>query len=270
MSDLPFVTEIAYSVQNEDYQTELAVLERVYAGRPLRVLMVASSGENALSILTQPNVASVAALDLNPALIHLCELRRAALEHLSRDDQLRLLGAHPAHLRTEDAAARLALFDSISAHLPEHSRAYWLARRDADVAFGLQHVGRNDQLMSEFCARLRAAGFAPLQRSLHEQDLPAWCAVHEQVATAEHGQFDLISLSNIPDWMSAEQFAQVAMQARACLRDGGALLARTASGNTAVGEAMARHLLVDAEFDAALARIERGPWFRTISAGLKR
>jgi hypothetical protein len=36
-----FRSEITYSVQNEDYRTELAVLRHIYRGAPLRVLMIA-------------------------------------------------------------------------------------------------------------------------------------------------------------------------------------------------------------------------------------
>jgi S-adenosylmethionine:diacylglycerol 3-amino-3-carboxypropyl transferase len=84
MDQPSFRSDIFYSVQNEDYRTELAVLERVGGARQ-RVLMVASSGENALSLLTQETIAAVDAVDLNPAQLRLCELRRAAAEQLTRD-----------------------------------------------------------------------------------------------------------------------------------------------------------------------------------------
>jgi hypothetical protein len=84
----PFKSALAYSVQNEDYETELEVIRRMDRAAPLRVLLVASSGENALSVLTQDRVGEVWAVDLNPAQIHLCELRAAAVSALSRDDQL--------------------------------------------------------------------------------------------------------------------------------------------------------------------------------------
>lgn len=51
MENPPFKSDIFYSVQNEDYQTELTILRRIYQGIPLRILMVASSGENTLSLL---------------------------------------------------------------------------------------------------------------------------------------------------------------------------------------------------------------------------
>jgi S-adenosylmethionine:diacylglycerol 3-amino-3-carboxypropyl transferase len=368
MNEVPFITEIAYSVQNEDYLTEMAVLSRIDSGRPLRVLTVASSGENALSFLTQQNVERVDALDLNPSQIHLSELRLVALERLSRDEQLRLFGAHPGYARAGDDAARLALFDQISPHLPEAQRVYWQAHRETDIAFGVHHVGRNDQLMRAFRVALHEAGFEPLHQKLHEADLPAWQAAYTRVGTPDRirevfgiqaealaqkiagivgrlgechfrflqrpdalrnpfvttvfadsyataagelgyplylqaaGQealrrsgarnrlrlhvsnmisgmqalaeeadlYDLISISNIADWMTAEQFAGVAAMARDCLRDDGVLLARTASGNTVIYDAMAQFLHVDDAFNRALTLVERGPWFRAISAGFKR
>jgi hypothetical protein len=62
-----FRSDLFYSVQNEDYRTELAVLKRVHRGAPLRVLMVASAGENPLSVLADPMVGEVHAVDTNPA-----------------------------------------------------------------------------------------------------------------------------------------------------------------------------------------------------------
>jgi hypothetical protein len=51
----------------EDYQTELAVLRRIQCDSPLRVRIVAASGENALSLPTQDIVAEVNAVAVNPA-----------------------------------------------------------------------------------------------------------------------------------------------------------------------------------------------------------
>jgi S-adenosylmethionine:diacylglycerol 3-amino-3-carboxypropyl transferase len=361
----PFKSDIFYSVQNEDYQTELAVLRRMQRSEPLRVLLVASSGENALSLLTQTFVASVDAVDLSTAQVQLCELRRTALEQLSRDEQLRLFDALPALNGSE--GERLALYDRVRPHLPDASRAFWDARREREIAFGVQHVGRNDVLMREIVTRLYAAGFAPLQRPLKVEELPAWQAVYCEVMTPAyildlfglpseglaariagaanhlsachfralqkshaardpfvttvftgayattggedglplylqmqgqaalqrlgthgrlrlhsgnmieqmtalaqaHGAFDLISLSNIADWMSDAQFAGVVTQARECLREGGALLARMGTGSTMIVDVMAQHMHTDNTFNVELLNVERGPWFRTIAVGFR-
>jgi S-adenosylmethionine:diacylglycerol 3-amino-3-carboxypropyl transferase len=83
------------------------------------------------------------------------------------------------------------------------------------------------------------------------------------------GGFDLISISNVADWMDEPQLAAVVADMQACLNPGGALLARTVRDGRMIAEAMGRHLAVDDAFNAQLAEIERGPWFRTISAGFR-
>lgn len=367
MVNPPFKSDLFYSVQNEDYRTELAVLDQIYRDAPLRVLMAASSGENALSLLTQATVADVVAVDINPAQLHLCELRRTASEFLTRDEQLRLLGADPAIAPGEGQAERLDLYDQVRPHLPEPARSFWNERREREIAFGLQHVGRNDVCMHDIQAGLRAAGFESLNRPLRDEELPAWRTVytdlftpayiqdlfglpsaglaekiagiagylgechfralqqpqpernpfvttafansyataagddglplylqlHSQAAlrqlgtrerlqlesgnlvekmstmTAAYGPFDLISISNIADWMNEEQFGALVTQAKHCLNPGGALLARTATGRSMIIEVMGQYLFIDQAFNARLPQIERGPWFRTIAAGCR-
>lgn len=356
----PFKSDIFYSVQNEDYQTELAVLNHLQNGAVRRVLMIASSGENVLSLLTQEIIASIDAVDLNPAQIHLCQLRRTALEHLTRDEQFGLLGVDSL----TDEAERLALYDRVCPHLPESTRTFWDTRRERELAFGLHHVGRNDVMMHDIQAGLHTAGFAPLQRPLSDAELPVWQSIYTELFTpayvvelfsfpealaakfsslayllgdchfhalrqpqpehnpyittvfanayaaaagedgfplylqeqgqtalrrlgtrerlrlhagnlleqmpmlaAAYGPYDLISLSNIADWLNETQFGAVVAQAKACLNPGGALLARTATGQPMIQQVMAQHLHTDSSFNQELAHIERGPWFRTIAVG---
>jgi S-adenosylmethionine-diacylglycerol 3-amino-3-carboxypropyl transferase len=362
----PFRSSISYSVQNEDYRSELAVLDRLERD-DLRVLMVASSGENVLSVLTQYSVASVDAVDLNPAQIRLCELRQAAIIRLSRDEQLRLLasdGSSPEDGRN----ARLALYERVRPHLPDDARAFWDERRDHDLAFGVHYVGRNDVSNHDLQDALSMAGFAPLERLPHEEDLPAWKSAYTNLFTPTYirdlfglpsdalamkiagiasylgechfnavrrpdanlnpfvttvfanryatdageaglplylqkqgqealqrqgtdrrlrlhignllhaiptiaeadGVFDLISISNIGDWLNDEQMNDLVLSARANLQEGGALLVRTATGRTTLVDAMRPHLHVDDAFNTELAQIERGPWFRVTAAGFKR
>lgn len=362
-----FKSDIFYSVQNEDYQTELAVLRRIYKGSPQRVLMVASSGENALSLLTQDTIAQVHAVDINPAQLHLCELRRAALEHLTRNEQLLLLGADPLLLGAVGASERLSLLDQILPHLPESVRDFWNERRHREVTFGIQHVGRNEVAMHDIQRHLQAAGFAPLERPLKDDELPAWKAVYIELMTPayihdlfglpseglaakiagiagylgechfralqqpqpEHnyflttvfansyaraagdgglplylqtqgqtalarfgtqerlylhpgnileqmkpltttyGPFDLISISNIADWLSDTQFSTTVNQVSDYLKLGGALLARTGTGSRMIIEVMGQHMQMEETFNADLLQVERAPWFRTIAAGFR-
>ncbi len=84
-----------------------------------------------------------------------------------------------------------------------------------------------------------------------------------------YGPFDLISISNIADWMTDAQFGAFVVQAHSCLAPGGALLARTATGSTMIREVMAARMQFDPAFDAKLLEVERGPWFRTIAVGFR-
>ena len=179
----PFKSDIFYSVQNEDYRTELAVLEWARARRAIACADDCPSGENVLSVLTRDTVAGVDAVDLSPAQLLLCELRRTALEHLTRDEQLHLLGADPSIRRAEGEAERLALYDRIRPFLPEPAREFWDARRAHELAFGVHHVGRNDAAMHDIQAGLHAAGFEPLKRPLGADELPGGVAngVHQSV-----------------------------------------------------------------------------------------
>lgn len=360
----PFRSDLFYSVQNEDYRTELALLEQTGAANP-RVLCVASSGENALSLLAQG--ASVDAVDINPAQLHLCELRRAATSHLARNEQLAALGADPATAGAPGARDRLALYERLRAHLPEASRTFWDQRREHEIAFGVQHVGRNDIAMADLRDGLRAAGIEPLRRRPRDDELPTWQAVYTRTMTpgyiqdlfglpsaalaeriagisaylaeqhfhaarrphperdpfvttvfaaayavaagdeglplymqphsyqelrrpgalarlrlhagnilermpelaGRHGPYHLISISNIADWMSDEQFADTVGSALACLAPGGAVLARTATGRPMIIDVMRRSARVPPGVEAELAQVERGPWFRVIAAGFR-
>ena len=89
------LTEVLYAQVHEDPLLELRVIDRLLSlrPRPLRVALVASGGCTALTLLSHPSVAGLEAIDLNPAQLHLTELKRRALALLSLDDPLSLLGA---------------------------------------------------------------------------------------------------------------------------------------------------------------------------------
>ncbi len=346
----PFRSAIFYAVQNEDYLTELTVLRRIFTGTPLRVLLVASSGENALSLLSQDFVAEVCAVDLNPAQLHLCELRMRGVDRLSRDEQLALFGADPTTVGPPGAAQRMALYEHLRPVLSAPARAFWDERREQEIAFGLQHVGRNEVCMHDLQDALGAADFAPLQRPVRDEELPAWQAVYSELMTpayirdifglpsealaakiagiaahlgeshfrslqeagadrnpfvttvfanayaraaGEHGYplylqhtgqaalrrlgiparldliqgnvleqmpllaatqpFDLISLSNIADWMTEAQFVAAIDLALRCLKRGGAVLARTAAPSSMIVNVIRRQMAFDPQFNEQLS-----------------
>ena len=171
----PFRSVLSYSVQNEDYATELAVLRQCYCGTPQLSAAHRCSGENLLpSLLTHESVAEVCAVDINPAQVQLCELRRTASEQLTRDEQLRLLGADGSGAGADwgcGAAGALSAPFALTCRPPRGCSGTHASTQE--LAFGVQHVGRNDVLMHDLQDRLQAAGFAPLRRPLTDPELPA-------------------------------------------------------------------------------------------------
>jgi S-adenosylmethionine:diacylglycerol 3-amino-3-carboxypropyl transferase len=182
----PFQSDIFYSVQNEDYRTEMAVLRRLEPYAPLRVLMIASAGENLLSLLTMETVGSIEAVDMIPAQLQLCELRQSAVEHLTRDEQLRLFGSDASTPGPAGQTVRLDLYDRLRPHLSESCRAFWDAHRKTDVAFGLHHVGRNDRIWHDVQKRLQAAGFDPIRRPPTVDEQASWEAIYSEVMTVDY------------------------------------------------------------------------------------
>lgn len=362
----PFQSDVFYSVQNEDVNTELAVLQQIGHAHQ-RVLMIASAGENVLGLLCQPEVAHVDAVDLSLAQIHLCHLRCIAVQHLSRDEQLALLGCDPARAGSAGSAERWLLYDRLLTALPAETRAFWDARRADEIAFGVHHVGRNDCLMQDLVAALAEVGIAPLEDDPTSIDPIQWLNAYARVLTPEHlqrrfgfpnpavatrlaaltphlaaqhlralrqldagrnpyvttvfargyamlageaglpdylqhngqaalhrlgidtrlalhhgnlltlmpqlaaqgGAYDLISLSNIADWMDEAQIQALVEAARTCLRPGGGLLLRAANPDAPIRPVVMAVLESDSALDAALPAIERGPWFRTLAVGFR-
>ncbi|MBI1876930.1 MAG: DUF3419 family protein [Chloroflexi bacterium] len=294
MYNPPFKSDIFYSVQNEDYQTELVVLHRLDRGAPLRVLMVASSGENILSLLTfwearrEREVAfGIHHVGRNDVGMHDIQdgLRAAGfepLQHPLQDEELPAWRAVYTELITaayirdlfglpsEELAAKIA---SIAGYLGEcHFHALRQPHSEHNpfvtTVFANAYATAADE--AGFPLYLQMDGQAALQRLGTRERLRLHSGnILEQMTplAAAYGPFDLISLSNIADWMNEAQFGATVRQARECLRSDGALLARTATGRPMIGEVMGQHMHMDHKFNAELQRVERGPWFRTIAAG---
>lgn len=359
----PFKSDIFYSLQNEDFQSEWAVLDALDS-KACRVLTIASSGENALSILAHPKVGEVYAVDTNPAQRHLCILRQAALQHLSREEHLRLFAAQDQAHPTHGGEERIALLQAVEEHLPPQTRDYWNTRQQQDIAFGLNFVGRNDQLAMYIQQQLNAFGIHPLENALPEKDFQEFSSAFTQIYTAEfiksmfdiegdiaaqrissqavaiarcyfdalnktnaannyflsaffanryafsagedgmpgylapanysllksklqqHApvwitqnlfaalqefgstqQFDLISVSNIPDWLDEAAYSTMMELALPCLRKGGAILARKATGGDSLEDLSRKLLHIDNNFNAQLLRTERAPMWKDIAAG---
>lgn len=170
-------SDLAFAQVREDPRVEREVVRRVAerAGRPARVLMIASGGCTALALLALDEVDRIVAVDASAAQLRLIELRREAMRALPLDAQLRLLGAAPA-----EAAERRALYEALRPSLPAAARAHFDAR-PRDVEAGLLHAGRFEALFRELAAALAAAGLDPLRDPAGAVASPRWREVFERV-----------------------------------------------------------------------------------------
>lgn len=149
-------SEVFFSQVREDPLIELRVLEDL--GRPeARVLLIASGGDTALSLLTRP-VGEVHALDPNPAQLHLVRFKAAA-SRLPPEDRDVVLG-----LAEGD---RLGLYRALE--LPEEARAFWDARLE-EVAFGVNRVGRFEALFRRLAEALRTQGWDAAFAEVFDRD----------------------------------------------------------------------------------------------------
>jgi len=384
-----FTSDIMYSYQNEDYQAELALLDKVAKNQDcgcecddddhkpkLRVLMIASAGENVLSVSTSHLVEKIYAIDTNEAELHLSEIRRTAATHFSRDQQLRILGADPNISRqdTEGELERLSLYFSIRSYLPIPTRQYW-DDNISQIKFGLAHVGRNEQVNHNFQLELQKFDLDPIRNPQSTIENEGWRTSMEKVLDVKRyfsiiqypqdvvsiildkmgdgwkglekingfesklkntnplphdnyflttvfdnyyavnaplesgfpaflqsqgmanirelgvgneriefvkgdvfeqiklisdatGPFHMISISNIPDWMTDDEFKQASKLAYQCLHPGGAFLARMALSKFSMAEIMkGEELQVDESFNSKLKQVERSSWWGQVIAG---
>ncbi|MDX2217187.1 MAG: DUF3419 family protein [Oculatellaceae cyanobacterium bins.114] len=179
------ISEIAFAQVREDPRVELSLIDYLAErqNRPLRVLLVASGGCTALSLLVSPAIAQIDAVDLNPAQLHLVELRRQALVHLSLADQLHLIGAYPFpedESQLAPAHHRQELYNKLRPWLPEPTQAFWDARSE-QIAFGMNRVGRFEALFRELAQAVAAQGLDPLKQPAIALSSPLWNSLFEQV-----------------------------------------------------------------------------------------
>jgi S-adenosylmethionine-diacylglycerol 3-amino-3-carboxypropyl transferase len=171
-------SDLAFSQVREDYTVELRVIDRLAQtyNRPLRILLIASGGCTALSLLALPEVGEIVAVDANIAQLHLVELRRQALLNLSLTAQLNLIGAN---LETS-AATRLNLYQQIVDKLPTSTRNHW-DNRLSEIGFGVNRVGRFEQLFRELSARFTEVGLDPIADPLTTINSNYWRSIFEEI-----------------------------------------------------------------------------------------
>jgi len=101
---------------------------------------------------------------LNEWQVYMSELRRTALLHLTRDDQLRLFAMDPDTKREGDEEKRKELYASIRGHLPDHIRAKWDDRLDLEISFGLGHCGQSEIINHDIQEELALHKFNPIAK----------------------------------------------------------------------------------------------------------
>ncbi len=122
---------LRYSQVWEDH---LLVEEGLKAGPGDDVLSIASAGCNVLGLLLR-GVKRVVAIDLNPSQLSVVELKLRAIETLTHDEFVNLMGIRDGGLD------RLELYSKVRPHLSERART-WCDVREGDIKGGLHWSGR--------------------------------------------------------------------------------------------------------------------------------
>jgi S-adenosylmethionine:diacylglycerol 3-amino-3-carboxypropyl transferase len=117
------------------------VVDDLGGGEGEAVLAAAEGGDRLLRLLsTRPK--RIAAVDRNPAQLHLLHLKLAALKSLGHADYLELLGHRPSRRRR-------ALFQRLRWLLPRESDDFWLARLPL-IDRGVAQQGEFERQLSSF------------------------------------------------------------------------------------------------------------------------
>ncbi|HEY3357996.1 MAG TPA: DUF3419 family protein [Polyangia bacterium] len=129
-----------FGLSQEDERTEATALSLGSLGSHDRVLSLASAGDMPLSLLAM-GAESVVAVDLDPAQLHLCRLKAAAVQRLDRDDAIRFLGFMPASL-----GARAGWLRDLMPGLRPDTRLYW-EWHEAEALRGAIWAGRFERYL---------------------------------------------------------------------------------------------------------------------------
>jgi S-adenosylmethionine-diacylglycerol 3-amino-3-carboxypropyl transferase len=110
-----------------------------------RVLSIGSGGDNCFALLLDDPAIAVAA-DLNPAQLHIIELKMAAMRQLSYEQVLGFLGFRPD-------SGRSATFQRLQNGLTPAAQSFW-AKRLPDVEIGVIHSGKFERYFRLFAHRI--------------------------------------------------------------------------------------------------------------------
>lgn len=128
---------IYYSHVNEDNCVE----RNSFLGCSAKSLYaIAGSGERVIALMDCPTLKTVHLIDNNWDALYLCELKIAALGHLSVEDYLSFVGFAPA------SGQRWALFEVLKLMLSEGCRHFW-ATRQKNIEMGVCNCGHFEQFL---------------------------------------------------------------------------------------------------------------------------
>eukprot|EP00850_Spirogloea_muscicola_P022012 SM000272S10279 [mRNA] locus=s272:19876:30434:- [translate_table: standard] len=129
--------------------------------RKLRVLAITGGSDNVLSMLTLGDkVASVDAVDLNPAQNHLLLLKQAAVKVLeSRGKIVQFLGLDGDHSGAA-ADTRIATYkENVRDQLPSETQSFWDALVQRNIAYGASTCSPFEKMYSIIRKNLSGNGF---------------------------------------------------------------------------------------------------------------
>lgn len=110
-----------------------------------KILSIGSAGDNSFSLLTtHPEL--VVAVDVNKVQLHLIELKKMCIKHLSRQEVLCFLGFH-------ESATREASFEQIRKHLSPECQQYWKANLHL-IKNGVIHEGKFEKYFQIFSKKV--------------------------------------------------------------------------------------------------------------------
>lgn len=110
-----------------------------------RILSIASAGDNSFSLLTtEPEL--LVAFDLNPTQLYLVELKKLAIQHLSREETIAFLGF------TENQH-RLKIYEGFKSELSREALEFWGKNLEL-IKNGVIHCGKFEKYFQLFGHRI--------------------------------------------------------------------------------------------------------------------
>lgn len=110
-----------------------------------QVLSIASAGDNSFSLLVN-DAAKITAVDVNEVQLHLCELKKTAIEELSHAEYLQFAGF-------EACDTRIATFDKLAIKMPCSAYHYWKQHLD-QIQAGFVYQGKFEKYLRSFAIKI--------------------------------------------------------------------------------------------------------------------